>query len=77
MTPEQRRHFEYVRDEMHGDPQTRIADNVAWHMSQELKKIKKQKNVPGDKRIDAKFNDWAKRNGVNLAELKVMKVPNK
>lgn len=75
MTPEQRKHFEYVRDEMHGDPQTRIADNVAWHLHQEVKKIKKDpsKKVPGDKRIDAKFNQWAARNGVNLSEMKLMR----
>lgn len=75
MTPEQRKHFEWVRDNMHGDPQTRIADNVAWHLHQEVKKIKKDpsKKVPGDKRIDAKFNDWAKRNGLNIQEIPVMR----
>lgn len=56
---------------------TRIADNVAWHIHQEVKKIKKErdpnKNVPGDRRIDARFNDWAKRNGVDLQSMKLMK----
>jgi hypothetical protein len=47
--------------------ETRIADNVAWHLKKEVKKIKQQGNkTPGDARIDAKFKDWAKRNGVDL-----------
>ena len=61
---------------MHSDPQTRIADNVAWHMAKELKKAKKMKNVPGDKRIDAKFNEWARRNNINLNDIKLMEKRN-
>ena len=38
--------------------ETRIANNVAWHLKKEVKKIKQQGNkTPGDARIDAKFCD--------------------
>ena len=54
--------------------QTRIADNVAWHIHQEAKKAKKEREgaMSHAKRLDAKFNEWAKRNGIDLDELKVM-----
>lgn len=59
-----------------GEPQTRIADNVAWHINQEIKKIKRERkekgSVPAVKRIDAKFNDWARRNNINLNDIKLM-----
>lgn len=50
--------------------ETRVADNVAWYLHQELKRAKKQPKVS---RIDARFNDWAKREGINLKQMDLMK----
>ena len=33
---------------------------------------KPAKMTPNDKRIDVKFNEWAKRNNINLKDLQVM-----
>ena len=51
--------------------ETRIADNVWWHVNKEARqqeKIKKPKS-----RIDAKFEAWAKKNNINIVEIPVMK----
>lgn len=59
--------------------ETRIADNVAWYLHQEVKKIKKEKvqQSPPKKvakpipKIDVKFLEWAKRENIDLRDLKV------
>ena len=33
---------------------------------------KPAKLTPNDSRIDAKFNEWAKREGINLKQMKLM-----
>lgn len=52
------------------EPTTRIADNVWWHVNKEARKQEKQAKPKS--RIDAKFEDWAKRNNIDLNELPVM-----
>lgn len=50
--------------------ETRIADNVWWHVNREARKQEKQ--VKPRSRIDAKFEEWAKRNDINLKDIPVM-----
>ena len=66
--------------------ETRIADNVWWHVREEAKKqkktekqekqvvqpVKKEKPPKPQSRIDARFEDWAKRNEVDLRDLPIM-----
>jgi hypothetical protein len=55
--------------------ESRIADNVWWHVNKEARqqeKIKKPKS-----RIDAKFEEWAARNKVDLKSMKLMEKPKK
>ena len=62
-------------------PETRIADNVAWYMSKEVKKIRKERKVKKESKPpkpkcqrDIVFEAWAKREGIDLNELGVMKL---
>ena len=67
-------------------PETRIADNVAWHINQEVRKIRKERRAAKTKKepipkppkpkkkIDLLFEAWAKRENVDLNELGVMKL---
>ena len=47
--------------------QTTLA-KAPWHKP----KAERKKMHPNDSRIDAKFNEWAKREGINLNQLKLM-----
>ena len=51
--------------------ETRIADNVWWHVNKEARRQEKQAKPKS--RIDAKFEEWAQRNGVALKELPIMR----
>lgn len=51
--------------------ETRIADNVAWHIHKEAKK--QPKPPKPRKKIDAKFEDWAAKNKIDLRDIPVMK----
>ena len=50
--------------------ETRIADNVWWHVKEEAKKQGKLSKPKS--RLDAKFEEWAKRNNVNLRDIPLM-----
>ena len=50
--------------------ETRIADNVWWHVNKEARQQDKQAKPKS--RIDAKFEEWAERNNINLKEIPVM-----
>ena len=50
--------------------ETRIADNVWWHVKEEAKK--QEKLAKPKNRLDAKFEEWAKRNNVDLKDIPLM-----
>ena len=53
--------------------ETRIADNVAWHIHKEAKKRPKMpKPLKERKKIDTKFEAWAAKNNVNLKDIPLM-----
>ena len=53
--------------------ETRIADNVAWHIHKEAKKQPKMpKPLKERKKIDTKFEAWAAKNNVNLKDIPLM-----
>ena len=53
---------------------TRIADNVAWHIHKEAKKQPKPPK-PRSK-IDTKFEEWAAKNKLDLRDIPVMRKKN-
>ena len=58
--------------------ETKIADGATWHKSHKpLKPIKKEApQIKPKSRLDLKFEEWAKKNGVNLRDLKIMEKKN-
>ena len=48
--------------------QTKIAEGVKWH--------KKPKEPKPKHRLDVKFEEWAKRNNVDLKNMKLMEKKN-
>ena len=55
------------------EPETRIADNVWWHVKKEAQKNKQPKPKS---RIDAKFEEWAAKNEVDLKNIPLMEKRN-